>query len=210
MKYWSLLLWVSLFWVACSNEQKQNGKDELPILGQEKEVNGKMMQHQIPDFAFLNQDSVLVTNETFKDKIYVADFFFTSCPTICPKVKKQMQRIYDNYSDNPSLLLLSHTIDVKRDTVGKLREFAENMGVSSSRWHFVTGDHDKIYEIADDYFSIAIEDPNAPEGFDHSGRLLLIDENRHIRAFADGTDEKEVNRFMKDIDKLLLTMQRGQ
>ena len=210
MKYWSLLLWVSLFWVACSNEQKQNGKDELPILGQEKEVNGKMMQHQIPDFAFLNQDSVLVTNETFKDKIYVADFFFTSCPTICPKVKKQMQRIYDNYSDNPNLLLLSHTIDVKRDTVGKLREFAENMGVSSSRWHFVTGDHDKIYEIADDYFSIAIEDPNAPEGFDHSGRLLLIDENRHIRAFADGTDEKEVNRFMKDIDKLLLTMQRGQ
>jgi len=210
MKYWSLLLWVSLFWVACSNEQKQNGKDELPILGQEKEVNGKMMQHQIPDFAFLNQDSVLVTNETFKDKIYVADFFFTSCPTICPKVKKQMQRIYDNYSDNPSLLLLSHTIDVKRDTVGKLREFAENMGVSSSRWHFVTGDHDKIYEIADDYFSIAIEDPDAPEGFDHSGRLLLIDENRHIRAFADGTDEKEVNRFMKDIDKLLLTMQREQ
>lgn len=193
--------------IACTSEGNKANKDALPILGQEQEIDGKLVRHQIPDFAFINQDSVIVTNETFKDKIYVADFFFTSCPTICPKVKKQMQRIYDRYADNPNLLLLSHTIDVKRDTVGKLREFAANLGVSSSRWHFVTGNHDEIYAIADDYFSITIEDPDAPEGFDHSGRLLLVDKNRHIRAFADGTDEKDVNRLMKDIDKLLLTME---
>jgi len=169
-------------------------------------VNGKEVAHTIPDFKFVNQDSNYVTNETFAGKAYVADFFFISCPTICPKVKKQMLRIYERFSDEERLLLLSHSIDTKRDTVERLKQYARNLGVTDDRWHFVTGEKDEIYEIADDYFSIAVEDPSAPGGFNHSGRLILVDPKGRVRAFCDGTDAEEVDQFMQDIEKLLAEM----
>ncbi|NUO01245.1 MAG: SCO family protein [Saprospiraceae bacterium] len=177
----------------------------LPILGfhDVDPATGDTIYHTIPDFSFTNQDSLEITNATFAGKAYIADFFFTSCPTICPKVKKQMMRLYEKYRTDDRLLLLSHTIDPKRDTVGKLHDYAGRMGVASDKWHFVTGEKDKIYTIADDYMSIATENPDAPGGFDHSGWLLLIDKNRHIRAYCNGTEEEEVTRFMKDIDWLL-------
>ena len=130
-------------------------------------------------------------------------FFFTSCPTICPKMKKQMLRLYAKYEKDDRILLLSHSIDTKRDTVGKLKSYATGLGVSSNKWHFVTGDKDDIFEIADDYFSVAQDDPNAPGGFDHSGRFILVDKNRYVRSFCDGTDPASVDQFMLDIDRLL-------
>ena len=181
--------------------QVEEGK--LPILGEIDIVNGDTIYHTVPDFAFVNQDSQLVTNADFDGRAYVVDFFFTSCPTICPKVKREMLRLYDRYKDEDRISLLSHSIDVRRDTVGRLREYAAGMGVSTPKWHFVTGDKAAIYDIADDYFSVAIEDPDSPGGFDHSGRLILVDANRHIRAFCDGTDPASVDQFMKDIDRLL-------
>ncbi len=191
------LVFAGLFW-GC-----QNSEEPLPILGQRDVVDGDTVYHTIPDFEFIDQDSQLVTHATFDGKIYVADFFFISCPTICPKVKQQMLRIYERFEDEPRLMLLSHTIDVKHDTVPRLKQYAENLGVSSDRWHFVTGDKRAIYDIADDYFSIAIEDPDAPGGFDHSGRLILVDDQRHVRAFCNGTEAEEVDRFMEDIALLL-------
>jgi protein SCO1/2 len=181
----------------------------LPILGQKRVVNGDTIYHQIPDFSFINQDSQVVDNETFAGKIYVADFFFVSCPTICPTVTKQMLRIHDQFEDEPRLKLLAHSIDPKRDTVGRLANYARNLGVTSDKWHFVTGNKDDIYAIADDYFSIAIESPDAPGGFDHSGRLILVDENRYVRSFCDGTDPEDVDQFMKDIEKLLQETDQG-
>lgn len=166
-------------------------------------ASGDTIYHQIRDFAFIDQDSQMVTNETFAGKAYVADFFFTSCPTICPKVKQQMIRIYDKYEDDDRLMLLSHTIDVKRDTVGRLKEYAQGLGVDTPKWRFVTGVKDSIYEITYDYISTALEQPDAPGGFDHSGYILLIDPDRHLRAYANGTDPKEVDAFMKKIDRLL-------
>ena len=85
----------------------------------------------------------------------------------------------------------------------RLNNYARNLDVKSSKWQFATGAQDEIYEIADDYFSIAMEDPEAPGGYDHSGRFILVDENRHIRSFCDGTDPDDVDRFMKDIEDLL-------
>ncbi|MBI5914274.1 MAG: SCO family protein [Bacteroidetes bacterium] len=175
----------------------------LPILGNREAVNGDTVYHTIPDFAFLNQDSQLVTNETFAGKAYVADFFFIACPTICPKTTKQMLRIHDHFKNEGRLLLLAHTVAPKYDTVAALKKYAYNLGVESNKWHFVTGDQAAIYAIADDYFSIAMEDPEAPGGYDHSGRLLLVDKNRHIRSFCDGTDPKDVDRFIVDIETLL-------
>ncbi|MCB0588099.1 MAG: SCO family protein [Phaeodactylibacter sp.] len=202
MKYWIIAaVVVTVF--SCSNNEAPTA---LPILGNHDIQGQDTIYHQIPDFAFIDQDSQVVTNATFDGKIYVADFFFTSCPTICPKVKKQMLRIYDKYKDEPRLMFLSHSIDPKRDTVGRLKIYSENLGVDASRWRFITGDKDQIYEIADDYMSIAKEDPNAPGGFDHSGWLLLIDKDRHIRSYCNGTKPEEVDEFMKDIDWLLAHM----
>jgi protein SCO1/2 len=161
------------------------------------------VQHQIPKFAFTNQDSVVVTNEDLDDYIYVADFFFISCPSICPKVKKQMLRIYDAFEDEDQLKLVSHTIDPKRDTERALKLYAGNLNVDTDKWIFLTGDKDELFDQADQYFVAAFEDSEAPGGFDHSGKILLVDKQRHIRAFADGTDEDSVTEFLKDIKNLL-------
>lgn len=158
----------------------------------------------IPTFQLVNQNGQIVDNQTFKDKIYVADFFFTSCPTICPKVKAQMKRIYDRFAQEPRLALLSHTIDPKRDSVGRLKTYSEKLGVmDSNRWQFVTGNKDTIYNLARYYNSIAVEDATAPGGFDHSGYIVLVDKKRQIRSIARGTEANEVDRFMRDITTLL-------
>ena len=183
---WILLLFLAI--QACKEEP-------LPILGNPG--------HEIPDFSFVDQDSTVITNSTLEDKVYISDFFFINCPSICPKVKKQMLRIYEKYEDEEDLVLVSHTIDPKRDTVEALRTFASNLEVNSDRWHFVTGAKDELFDIADDYFVAAYEDPEAPGGFDHSGKLILVDKNRKIRAFCEGTEAESVTGFFNDIDRLL-------
>ncbi len=187
-----------LYW-ACQPTQRT-----LPILGN-RDISpaGDTLYPKVPDFAFVNQDSQQVTNANFAGKIYVVDFFFIHCPTICPKVKAQALRIYEKYKNDDRVLLLSHSIDTRHDTVAALHKYAAKLGIESKKWHLVTGDKDAIYGIADNYFSVAQEDPNAPGGFDHSGRLILVDQNRHVRAFCDGTDTEDVTRFLDDIDLLL-------
>jgi protein SCO1/2 len=185
--------------ISCQKDEPR----ELPIIGFHDVVDGDTVYHHIPAFRFVNQDSQWVTNQTFSDKIYVADFFFTSCPTICPKLTKSMLQLYEQYEEESRLRFLSHSIDTKRDTVGKLALYAGNLGVSSDRWHFVTGDRSEIFDIADSYYSIAKESPDAPGGFDHSGRLILIDTKGRVRSFCDGTDPEDVKRFSEDIKILL-------
>jgi protein SCO1/2 len=201
MKVTFQILVLSIFISSCGMGEME----PLPLLGNHQIDNttGDTTYHIIPDFEFINQDSMLVNNETFKDKIYVADFFFTSCPTICPKTAQQMLRLYERYKDDDRVALLAHSIDTKRDTVGRLKEYANGLEVSAPKWHFVTGNKADIYEIADDYMSIAIEDPDAPGGFDHSGWFILVDKDRHIRSFCNGTDPESVDDFMEDIDWLL-------
>ena len=176
----------------------------LPIIGERLGITekGDTIYPTIPNFAFVNQNRDTVRNADFANKIYVVDFFFTHCPTICPKVTAQMLRVYAHFKDSSSVSLLSHTIDPKRDSVGRLRDYADRLGVSAPKWHFVTGETDSIYSIADDYFSIAKEDPKSPGGFDHSGRLILVDKKGRVRSFCDGTDAEDVDRFIKDVEKL--------
>lgn len=203
-----LLFIVSLV-VSCSQPY---GKNELPIMGRkkvvEKEVDGRMVKdtldHMIADFAFYDQDSSLITNETFKNQIYVSDFFFTSCPTICPKMKKQMLRVYEKFENTPQVSLLSHSIDPRHDNVEVLNEYANALGVKSSKWHFVTGDEDDIYKIGEkSYMVTAGEEEDAPGGYIHSGAFLLVDDKRRIRGVYDGTMEEQVDILLSDIDILL-------
>ena len=184
----------------------------LPILGRkelkEVEVNGQKVldtvYHTIADFEFVNQDSAMVNNLTFTGKIYIADFFFTTCPTICPKMKAQMLRVYDSIGDNPEIKILSHTIDPKHDSVGVLRDFAERLGVTSEKWHFVTGNKDDIYRIGQtSYMVSAVEDPSEPGGYIHSGAFILVDRSGRIRGMYDGTKADQVDRLIRDMWVLL-------
>jgi protein SCO1/2 len=194
------LLFALCFLLSACVEKKET---PLPIFG-EREVSGTdTVYHKIANFKFVNQDSAVVTNETFRNKIYVADFFFTTCRTICPIMKTQMLRVHDAILNDPEVLILSHTIDPAYDTVGLLRDFADRLGVKSSKWHFVTGNKDSIYNVAQkSYFATAMEDKSEPDGFIHSGAFLLIDKDQRIRGKYDGTKEEDVNRLLSDIEKL--------
>ena len=173
-----------LVWLAACEQKK-----ELPILGS--------VGHTVPAFELTDQDSRKVTNATFKGKIYVAGFFFTSCPTICPKMQVQMQRFHEKFRDNPDdVLLLSHSIDPKYDTPPVLKIYAENLDAESKKWYFVTGDKEKIFEIGQKgYMVTAKDDKTAPGGILHSGALILVDRRQRIRGFYDGTQPNEVTNL---------------
>ncbi len=199
----NLLLWLVVF-TLLSGCQSNLSPDVLPILGvPDLGPNGDSVAHTIPDFRLIDQDSNVITNETFAGKAYVADFFFIACPTICPITTKQMLRIHDHFKDEPRLELMGHTLAPKYDTVAALNRYAKNLGVSANKWHFVTGDQATIYDLAPEYMNVALTDEDAPGGINHSGYLILVDKNRHIRSFCNGTDPEEVTRFIKDIEKLL-------
>lgn len=192
----AILIGIFLF-MSCSTEKK-----ELDIIGETEIIDGKEVKHTIPDFSFINQDSMVVTNKDLNDGIYVADFFFTHCPSICPTVTKEMLRIHDEFKDE-DLKLVSFTMDPKRDTPKVLKNYSSKIEVEAPKWHFLTGDKKALHDISLDFFSVIIEDDDAPGGFNHTGKILLVDENRHIRAFCEGTDPDDVDEFIKDIKILL-------
>jgi protein SCO1/2 len=193
---------IALAAFSCSDSQRK-----LPYLGN-KQVgeNGDTVFHTIRDFKFVNQDNDTITNEAYKDKIYISDFFFTSCPTICPVMKTQMLRVYEKFKDNPQVGILSHTIDPRHDSVQVLKAYRDRLGIKGNMWQFVTGEQDDIYEIAQKFYMVsAMEDSAAKEegGFVHSGAFILTDKQRHVRGMYDGTKEEEVTKLIKDIQLLL-------
>jgi protein SCO1/2 len=200
MKLHVLTLWlllISILFICCENKTK------LPILGNSKFIDGKEIPHKIRDFSFINQDSMTITNRDYEDKIYVVDFFFTTCPTICPTVMTQMLRIYDKYENNPMVSLLSHTLDPDTDSIPALKAYANNLEIYAPKWNLVTGEEEIIHSFAADYMNIVVKDKKVPKGINHSGKIVLVDKTRRIRAFAEGTDPDEVTQLLEDIDKLI-------
>ena len=156
------------------------------------------------DFSFHNQDNQIVTKDLFNGKVVITDFFFTTCPAICPIMKRQMFRIYEAYPDQPDLLLFSHTVDPAHDTVEILHNYAEGLGIKTEKWQLVTGPQEEIFEIAkNNYMLGALKDDNSPGGYIHSGSFVLIDKNRKIRGYYDGTDAKEVDRLIVDLKEFI-------
>jgi protein SCO1/2 len=214
IKYIIGLILISSLFISC----EKPGPEKLPFLGRKSIVERTegvkifydTIPHAIADFRFVNQDSNWVSNETFQEKIYVADFFFTSCPTICPIMKTQMLRVYDKYSENKNFGILSHTIDPRHDSVSVLKSFTERLEINTNIWQFVTGDEDAIYELGESsYMVVAGADEAAAGGYIHSGAFLLIDKERHVRGVYDGTVSEQVDVLMNDI-KTLLKEYEGQ
>ena len=181
---------------------KTNNGD-LPYLGETVVENGVEIHHKVGQYAHFNQDSVLIDNKKMSEYIYIVDFFFTSCPSICPKVMKEMTKIYDAVKSEPMVKLVSFTLDPKRDDVAKLKLYANNLGVDHDKWYFLTGDKDATLELANTFFVAAFEDADAPGGFDHSGKILLIDKEGHVRSFSEGTDPENTPKLLADVTKLL-------
>lgn len=161
--------------------------------------------HTIPPFAFTNQNGETITNADYDGKIYVADFFFTRCPTICPKMTANMVRLQWKLKDDAfaDIKFLSHTIDVRHDSVEVLKSYAQDAGADENRWNFVTGSQEEIYAVGEQgYFLSAMEDSLAPGGYLHSGLFVLVDRNRHIRGLYDGTTSDEVDKLFDDVKML--------
>ncbi len=185
--------------------------DKLPVYGEKiaviKTENGKetvdSIDYVLPDFAFVNQDSNVINMATVQNKIFVTEFFFTSCPSICPKMQAQMLRVYEKYKSNPDVLILAFTIDPARDTVGKLKDYAKKLGIESGKWHLLTGNKDSIYNTADNFLVSAAEDADAPGGHVHSGNFILVDKQRRLRGYYDGTKEESVQKLLDEMDILL-------
>lgn len=197
MRY--LIFAVLVFFCSC-----EANTEHLPVLSNPNFPNdtNKLL---IQQFSFIDQDSTIVTNETFANKIYVADFIFLSCPTICPIMNVEMLKVYKAFEKNEDVLFLAHTIDSLNDTIPRLKEFAKSIGVTSSRWHFVTGNTDSIYKMAtESYLTAAAADSTAEGNFAHGGGLVLVDGYKRIRGVYDGTDSLETKRLIKDIKILLM------
>lgn len=191
-------------------EEQGNSKlKELPIYGNkdfDSSIDKDTLYHQIPDWSFENQNSQIITSEQLDNKIKLVDFFFTSCPTICPRMTLNMHKIQSILKKNclTDIELLSFTVDPIKDTSEKLLEYANSYNVDSTNWNMLTGDQATIYDLGVNGFLVPNqEDALAPGGFLHSEKLILLDQFNRIRGYYDGTDSLNIPIIVQHIQSLL-------
>ncbi len=189
---------------------KSNTNSALPILGNReavtKTVGGKTVTdtvyQTIPAFKFVNQYGDSITDKSLNGKIYVADFFFTSCPSICPTMHRNMLNVYQEFKNISDFKILSHSIDPKYDSVAVMKKYADKLGISGQCWWFLQGKKEETYKLATSYLSMAAEDKAAAGGYVHDGYFILIDKQKHIRGTYDGTNADQVTKLIADIKTL--------
>ena len=204
MKKNKFILIPFLFLLAC-------GSPSLPILGNrdvvirregDKEIIDTLYQ-TIPDFQFQDQYGQVFTAAQIQNKIYVADFFFVTCPSICPRMKRNLLKVNEALGTDTNFFILSHTIDPEHDSVSVLYDYADKLGVNNSNWYFLRADRNYTYQLAEkSYYASAIVDSTEPGGFVHSGGLILIDKKRRVRGIYDGTNADETDKLINDIKRL--------
>jgi protein SCO1/2 len=155
--------------------------------------------HTIAPFELTNQNGETITQETYADKIYVADFFFTTCQTICPIMTDHMVKIQERLRDDADVLLLSHTVTPEIDSVSQLKKYAEEKGVDDAKWNLVTGDKQEIYNLARKSYLAAKDSPYSEYDLIHTENFVLVDKQRRIRGFYDGTDARAIDQLLRDI-----------
>lgn len=166
-------------------------------------IMGKTKQHRIGDFYLTNQDGQLKTTADWKDNIVIADFFFTHCPSICPKMTKSLKRIQEAFKTDTEIIISSFTVDPERDSSAQLKKYARQYNLDTRNWNLLTGDKKEIYKLARNSFMIVATDGDGgPEDFIHSENLVLVDKQKRIRGYYDGTSDTEVNQLISDIKKL--------
>jgi protein SCO1/2 len=202
--YLSVLIMSAVFF-SCATKPEAR-KLLLPIIG-EKKLGGveakDTIYHTVQPFEFVNQFHDTVSEKTISNKIYVADFFFATCQSICPKMSSQLVHVQDAFKDDDHVLILSHTVNPSNDTVEVLNGYAQSYGAVKNKWHFLTGNKKAIYDMARySYLVNALEEDGSAEGFLHSELFILVDTQKRIRGMYDGTDSVAVLKLISDI-KLL-------
>lgn len=183
-----------------------------PVMGKQlddigREVVDTVFRTVLP-FKLTNQDSKTISSEVVKGKIYVADFFFTRCGTICPKLSSELSRFQDVFRKEPSVMLVSFSVDPEHDNPGKLKAYAQKYDAIPGKWYFLTGDKAQIYNLAQHGYFLPVVDKGVDYGkpdetFIHSEKLVLVDKDGHIRGFYDGTDKEDVDRLILETRVLL-------
>jgi protein SCO1/2 len=205
MRKLAALALIALAFTAC---KFNSDKPTLPIIGNRdavtKMINGKevvdTVYQTIPDFKFVNQYGDTITQKNLKGDIYVADFFFTTCPSICPIMHRNMLRVYNEFKSVPDFKIISHTIDPKHDSVAVMKKYADKLGISGSSWWLLQGDKEMTYNLGQKNYLVAVkQDDGTPGGYVHQGWFVLVDKQKRIRGYYDGTDEKQVSKMIEDI-----------
>lgn len=162
--------------------------------------------HVIRPFSFTDQNGKTITNADVKGKIYVAEYFFTTCKGICPKMNENMTKVYQAFKGNKNVMILSHTVDPKKDTVAAMKEYSESFGAEAPQWEFLTGDKKELYDMARySYLVTAVDDTGTVDiqsDFIHTEKFVLVDATGHIRGQYDGTNKGEVHQLIGDIQAL--------
>jgi protein SCO1/2 len=200
--YW-LLLFIPLGFISWYFIAKNDNKPlrHLAYFGPKRALKiNDTTYHFIPPFEFIDQDNKKVTEETVKNKIYVAEYFFTTCQSICPIMNANLDRVYADFKNDPDFLILSHTVDPETDSVEVLKDYANKHQVNDKKWLFVTGSKPELYNLARKGYLLNAEEGNGgSEDFIHTQNFALIDKNRHIRGFYDGTDSLDIERLIREI-----------
>ncbi|MEO6456225.1 MAG: SCO family protein [Ginsengibacter sp.] len=174
----------------------ENKYEALPVFNKAENLMDE-------DYHFENQKNEIKTFNDWKNKILVTDFFFTICPTICPKMTRSLKAVALQFGNDPKVQLLSFTVDPQHDSAAKLLSYSQNMDADYPNWDFLTGDKKPIYKLArKEFFVTATDGDGGPEDFIHSDKVMLIDMQSNIRGYYDGTSKKEIQQLIKDIKKL--------
>ncbi len=186
-------------------------REVLPIF-QPAQVNEELVDstiqhvkkyHTIADFSLINQNGKTVTQDTYNNKIYIADFFFTTCQTICPIMTDHMVILQNKLKLDPDIMLLSHTVTPEIDSVAQLKKYALNKGVLDSKWNLVTGDKKEIYQLArKSYLAVKSNGNGGEYDMIHTENFILVDQKKRIRGYYDGTLEEDIESLLNDIDIL--------
>ena len=200
--YWLLLI-IPMFFVSWYfiNKTEQKPIRTLPYFGKKNTLTkGDTNYHTVKPFCFTNQYNEKVTEQTVADKIYVTDFFFTTCQSICPIMSLELERVYKTFHTKNDVLILSHTVSPEEDSVNILKDYASLHGVKDNKWLFLTGEKKQLYDMARQGYLLNNEIGNGDEDdFIHTQNFALVDKERHLRGFYDGTDSAEVTRLINDI-----------
>lgn len=197
----TILLFPVILWLVLVTGH--NHFNTLPILGPiQVNEKGDTTYHVIPEFTFINQNGDSVGSRQLNDQIYVANFFFASCKTVCPKMNEQMGKVQYAFKEEKDFHILSFTVDPQRDSVSVLAAYAEKMRADNSKWWFLTGDKPALYDVARDGFLVPAAEGKTKDDFFHSQDIVLIDKQKHIRGVYDGLDPAEMDTLIDHV-KLL-------